>query len=171
MLRHYFKLVRSGLIKNKLYTTINIIGLTCGMLSALIIAKYVGYTFELDNFHLFKNRIFSVNEKEFINGKLQENVGQTYWGVGEQIRQFPEVAAMTRHRQHMEALVTAQSEGAKQSFIENRIFIADSNFLRVFTFPFIYGESKTALSRINAVVLTKSACQKYFGSIIQLDKR
>src|SRR5687768_17475610 len=171
MIRHYFKLAKRDLFKNKYYTFINVFGLTCGMLSVLIIAKYVGCSLQFDSFHLAKDRIYSVIQHESLNGNLQQDRNSTYWGVGQLINQFPEVISTSAYSHHVESVVIADSErGSKVSFVENRIFITDSSFLRIFTFPLINGDSKTALSKLNSIVLTKSASQRYFGSANPIGK-
>lgn len=171
MISHYFNLARKILIKNKYYTFINVVGLVCGMLSALIIAKYVGCSLQFDSFHLKKDRIYSISQEEFLDGNAQKNRNATYWGVGELVNQFPEVASVTRIGYHVESLVIAESEkGNRVSFIENKISIADSNFLKIFTFPLLLGNPETALSRNNSLVLTKSASQRYFGNANPIGK-
>ena len=171
MINHYFKLAQRALAKNKYYACINIFGLVFGMLSALIIAKYIGGSLQFDSFHLKKDRIYSITQEESINGSLQENRNATYWGVGELINQYPEVANLTRYSFHVESLIIADDQnGNSVSFIENKIFAADSDFFNIFTFPFIHGNPKTSLSRPNTIVLTSSISQKYFGGADPIGK-
>lgn len=171
MLSHYFKLAQKALMKNKHYTLINVFGLVSGMLSALVIGKYIGGSLQFDSFHLKKDRIYSVTQQESIAGNPQENRNATYWGVGELISQFPEVVNFARYFQHVESLIIGEGEkGNRVSFTENRIFITDSSFLNIFTFPLIHGNQKTALSRVNSVVLTNSTSHKYFGNANPIGK-
>jgi putative ABC transport system permease protein len=171
MLFHYLKLARKALFKNKYYTIINVFGLTCGMLTVLIIAKYIGFSLQLDGFHLLKDRIYIVNHAESINGSDQHERSSTYWGVGELLEQFPEVASATRYNQHVEAVMIAENgSGEKISFTENKIFVTDSSFLRIFSFSLVNGDERTALSRPNSVVMTKSASMRYFGDTNPIGK-
>lgn len=68
MINHYFKLAKKYLFKNKYYTFINVFGLVFGMLSALIIAKYIGGSLQFDGFHQNKGRIYSIKQEESIKG-------------------------------------------------------------------------------------------------------
>lgn len=171
MISHYFKLAQKTLIKNRYYTFINVFGLTCGMLSVLIIAKFVGYSMEFDNFHLMKDRIYSVTQVESLDGNPQQKRNSTYWGVGELINQFPEVSSITRYSRHVAATVIVEDDkGNSISFVENRIFVTDSSFLTIFTFPLIDGNPKTVLSSPNSIVITSSASQRYFGDTDPLGK-
>lgn len=165
MISHYFKLAQKALLKNKYYSFINIIGLVCGMLSALIIAKYIGGSLQFDNFHQKKEKIYFITQEESLNGNPQKNSKSTYWGVGEIINQYPEVLSATRYGYHIESLVIADSDsGDRISYLENKIFSVDSSFLNIFTFPLIYGNAETALSGVNSIVITVSASRRYFGN-------
>lgn len=171
MISHYFRLAQRALIKNKYYTFINVFGLVFGMLAALVIAKYIGGSLQFDNFHLNRKRIYAVTQEESLNGIAQKNSNSTYWGVGELLNQYPEVISSTRYGYHVESLIIADNEKDNTvSFIENEIFAVDSGFLNIFTFPLIHGNPKTALSRVNSIVLTKTTSQKYFGNTNSLGK-
>ncbi len=166
MISHYFKLAKKNLFKNKYYTFINVFGLVFGMLSALIIAKYIGGSLQFDSFHQKKDRIYSVTQKESINGNPQKNSNATYLGTGELINQYQEVINLTRYGYHIGSLIIADdSTDNRVSFFENKIFSVDSSFLSIFTFPLIYGDPRTALSRPNSIVITSSASHRYFGNL------
>ena len=163
MINHYLKLAWKVFAKYRYYTIINIFGLVCGMLSALVIGKYIGGSLQFDSFHVNGKQIHSISQLESIGGNVQQERPSTYQGVADLIGQFPEVLRTTNYMQHVEALVIAKSEnGNLESFTERGVFISDSNFFNVFTFPFVHGNAKSALSRANAVVLTQSTAHKYF---------
>lgn len=163
MIGHHLKLSWKVFRKYKYHTLINIFGLVSGMLGALIIAKYIGGSLQYDSFHINRKQIHSISQQESITGNAQQERPTTYQGVADVIAQFPEVLKTTKYMQHVEALVIAKrDDGNPESFTESRIFMSDSNFFNVFTFPFVHGNPQTALSRFNAVVITQSAAQKYF---------
>jgi putative ABC transport system permease protein len=165
MLIHYLKLAQKVLIKHKYYTIINVVGLVCGMISALIIAKYIGASLQLDRFHLNKNKIYSVSQEQFTEGNPQEKRKDTYFGVVNLVTRFPEVSDVTRYNRHVLSLVFGEEKNGNQpSFTENKIFVTDSSFFKIFTFPLLYGNPKTALARGNSMILTKSIAKKYFGN-------
>ncbi len=165
MLRHYFKLAKRSLLKNKYYSFINVFGLVFGMLSALIIAKYIGGALQLDQYHEKKNKIYSVTQEESINGAPQKSSDATYRGLGELLGKYPEIVDITRYSYHVGSLIIAQGDSDKKvSFFENKIFSTDSGFLKIFTFPLRFGNPKTALSRVNSIVISSSASERYFGN-------
>jgi putative ABC transport system permease protein len=164
MTNHHLKLATKSLLKNKYYTLINLVGLAAGMLSALIIAKYIGASLQFDSFHLKRNRIYTLAQEEFLEGNLQKKGTATYLGVADLISQMPEVADVTRYYQHVESLVISEREsGDVVSFTEKTIFIADSSFFKIFTFPFVQGNESGALYNGKAIALSRSASVKYFG--------
>ncbi len=171
MISHYFKLARKNLTKNKYYTLINIGGLVLGMLSALIIAKYIGGSLQFDTFHLNRDRIYAVTQHEVVEGNQQKERNSTYLGVAGLISQTPEAADIIRYDQHVESLIISEKEnGDVVSFTEGSIFIADSSFFKIFTFPFIQGNESNALANARAMVLTRSASARYFGTADAIGK-
>ena len=135
------------------------------MLSALIIANYIGASLQLDNFHVNKDRIYSVAQQQSIEGNPQAKTTGTYLGVADLITRFPDAGGFTKYYQHVESLVIAEgNNGNPVSFTENKIFITDSSFLRIFTFPLVHGNAGIALSKPNSIVLTESTSRKYFGN-------
>lgn len=171
MIHHYFKIAYKTLNKNRYYTFLNVFGLVCGTLSALIIANYVGGSLQFDSFHQNKDRIFAVNQEEFVSGNPQKESSSCYWGIGELVKQYPEVINVTRFGYHVESLVKANDETRNDlSYRENRILATDSNFLKIFTFPLVYGNPNTALSEDNSIVLTRAFSRKYFGNTNPIGK-
>src|SRR5688572_23102927 len=171
MIRHYFKLAKRGLLKHKYYSVINVFGLVFGMLSALIISKYIGGSLQFDRFHEQKDRIYSITQEESIHGNSQKKSDATYSGVAELITQYPEVINATRYSYHVESLIITDGKSENTvSFFENKIFSVDSAFLKIFTFPLRYGNPQTALSRANSIVITSSASVRYFGNLNPIGK-
>ena len=135
------------------------------MLSALIIAKYIGGSLQFDRYHENKDRIYSVTQEESVNGTPQQSSNVTYRGIGELMNQYPEVIELTRYSYHVGSLIIAESDSGKSvSFFEDKIFSTDAGFLKIFTFPLRYGDSETALSRVNSIVISSSASKRYFGN-------
>lgn len=163
MLIQYIRHASRTLFKNKYYSFINIFGLVCGMLPALIIAKYLVGSRQLDSFHKNRDRIYSVTHEEFADGSYQTGGGSTYSGVAEVASQFSESAKVTSYGLHVRSTVTNFENEKRVSFVEKRIFVADSNFFKIFSFQMLKGDKENALARANSVVLTRSSARKYFG--------
>ncbi|MBX2923394.1 MAG: ABC transporter permease [Chitinophagaceae bacterium] len=167
MFRNYFKISWRNLVRNKWFSLINILGLSIGLATCLIIMLFVSNELGYDRFNKKANRIARIYFEGNVQGqRMKETVVMA--PVAETMKKdFPEVEDATRLRSHDWApkLVVNNKE-----FRFDQLAYADANFFDVFTLPFIKGDSKTALTEPNTVVLTKAVAQKYFGKEEALGK-
>lgn len=172
MLKYYFLLFFRNTRRQKLFSTINLLGLTAGIVSSLLIYLYVRNEFSYDRFHTLGENIYRINQT-FIWGENDDNQFASLGpGVAHAIiTDIPEVKQVVRIHPPGNILVTyAKDKNNIRSFDENGILAVDSNFLQVFTFPLIKGNNTTALTKPNSIVLTQSSVKKYFGSEDALGK-
>lgn len=165
MLKYYALLFIRNLKRQKLFSVINLLGLTAGIASTLLIYLYVQHEFSYDRFHTHANQIYRINQT-FIWGDHDDNQFASLGpGVAYAIQQdIPEVKAVTRVYPPGNFLVR-RTDNAKdiKAFDERGIFAVDTNFLQVFTFPLIKGDAATALKEPNSIILTSSSAARYFG--------
>lgn len=172
MLLNYFKIALRNLLRHKLFSLINILGLAIGMAACLLILQYVHFELSYDTFHRNGKDIYRVPVEYYLaNGQRDYIEAAAPPAMGPTLKQdFPEVADMARIFAD-NVIMTYQNT----RFWEEKIYYADPSFLSVFSFPLINGDARTALSEPNTLVLTESAARKYFGKdepvgkIIQLD--
>ena len=166
MLGNYIIIALRHFRKNKIPNIINVLGLLVGMVSAVVIAKYVGYALTFDNFHQNQQHIFQLGQVETKNGQKGNASPLTYRGVSVASEQaLPEIVNYTTFDQGVETLVKVTNEEGKTiSYNESRIFGVDSSFLHIFTFEAVLGNEETALSRPHSAVITRSIAEKYFGN-------
>ncbi len=162
MIKNYFKIACRVLLRQKLFSFINIMGLAIGMAACLLIVQYFSFELSYDDFHQNKNHIYRIKHQNYSQGNLIENLPTTYSAVGPTLRsKFPEVKEMVRIAK-AEGLVTAQQpNGTLVAFNENRIYLADESFLRIFSFPMLQGTT-AALHHPNSMVITEKTAKKYF---------
>lgn len=161
MIKNYFKIAFRNLWKNKGYSAINIFGLAIGLATCLLITLYVTDELSYDRFNVNADRIYRINsDLKFGGGNL--HIVQTSDMMGQTLKKdYPQVEEYTR---------IYANEGPKlikkgNEFINERdIVYVDSTFFRVFTFPAIYGDTKTALNEPSTVVISETAAKKYFSS-------
>ncbi|MDE3254256.1 MAG: ABC transporter permease, partial [Bacteroidota bacterium] len=158
MFKNYLKIAVRNLLKNKGFTFINILGLSVGMASAILILLWIQYEVSYDQFHEKKDRIYEAWNREKFSGKLQ------CWNTTPKIfartveREFPEIEQATRVDWGRNLLF---SLGDKK-ITENGIMV-DSNFLNVFTFPLLKGDKNTVLNDMHSIVLTEKMAKSFFG--------
>lgn len=160
VLGNFIKISRRNLIRNKLYTALNVFGLIIGITSAIFIYLFVQNELNFDTFHEFGDRIYKVSRL------MEQEIGDEVVGITSAPfrsgleQDFPEMIELATHIGPGDGVVTI----GDKNFKENRLYMADENFFQVFSYPLIAGDAKTALSRPNTVILSKQTAEKYFGS-------
>ena len=159
MLKNCFKIAVRNILKNKLYSSINIAGLAVGIACCIAIMLFVHDELSYDRFNQFADRIYRPHLFLRVNGHETKTafspaaMGPTVY------HDLPEVAAYARLVKSGPTAVRYENK----TFIEERFFGADSSVFDVFTFPFVAGNPRTALTQPNTVVITESMAHKYFG--------
>lgn len=163
MLRNYLKIAFRTLAKNKKLSLINIFGLATGMACSLLIFLFVENEMGYDRFHKDAETIHRV-VKDFINddgSRIPDATTPAPLAAAMQ-REIPEVASVTRVHPNWGG--TTLVEYGDKRIVEEKVWRVDSSFFDVFTFPFVKGNPKTALSDINSIILTESMARRYFGN-------
>jgi putative ABC transport system permease protein len=158
MIKNYFKVAFRNLYKHKLYSLVNITGLTIGIASCLLIGIYIIHELSYDRFHANAARIVRVT-MEYNFGDAPVQAATTGTRVGPQFkRTFPEIEAYTRTLK-MDRAVKYEDK----LFEEENFFYADSAFLGTFSFPLLAGDPVTALNTADKILVTPAIAKKYFG--------
>jgi putative ABC transport system permease protein len=171
MLRNYFKIAWRNLWKNKTFSLINILGLSLGIASALLIVFHVKEELSYDKGFPKADRIYRVTQQGL--GDDSRHWAATGFPLGADLQQsLPEVERIARfHRPYPYQLLSyTGSNGEAKRFQEKGGLFADSSALQVFDFQFAKGDPATALSQVNAIVLTEKMARKYFGDEDPLGK-
>ena len=156
----YIKSALRNFSRNKVFTLINVLGLSLGMGATLILVLYVMNELSFDRFHEKADLIYRVEEQ---HGPDPANRGFfTSPPLAPALKSmFPEIGDITRivlWKRNM--LVSYQDK----KFIETNIAMADSSLFDVFTIPFLQGNPKDALRRPNTIIITDKIAEKFFGN-------
>jgi len=166
MIKNYLKIAWRNIWKNKVFSAINIIGLSVGMAACIVIMLFVTYEKSFDNFHT-KN-IWKLDEVQKFPGMVaSQKVGLSMFPMGPTLQaDFPEVKDFTRIRwQEKFKLVY----GEKKVFLPEAFFV-DTTFLNIFDFKLLKGDRNTALLKRHSVVLTEDAAKTIFGGTDAMGK-
>ncbi len=159
MIKNYLKSAYRNLLRNRIYTLINIVGLTMGISSCLFISIYIHNELSHDNFHKDSDSVFRVKRY------FHDERGKYHAGVTS--GPFAEALVLDYPQDVLEAVRVFPGDGlvanGERSFMEDRIFLADSNFFNLFTFPIINGDAETALRGGNSILISTEMATKYFG--------
>jgi putative ABC transport system permease protein len=168
MLKNYFKTAFRTLIRNKLYTTINIAGLTFGLSCFLLIGLYLFDELTYDQQHSKGDRIYRVIEHKTVNGEATTIAGAGYKLAEESKKSFPAVENTT-HVQRIGRANILNPENAT-NFFQETVTVADEQFFKIFDFPFVAGNRETALRTPNSIVITQDLATKLFSNTDVLGK-
>jgi putative ABC transport system permease protein len=150
-----------NLLKNKIYSFLNITGLAVGLASFLLIALYMMDEVSYDRYNINADRIYRINSDiKLGGGELHMPVTSDMMGQL-LIKDNPSIEQYTRiYNSNGNKMIKKD----KVFIIENRVAHVDSTFFDVFTLPAIAGNTHTALNEPNTVVVTESTAKKYFGT-------
>ncbi|WP_026954503.1 ABC transporter permease [Algoriphagus vanfongensis] len=162
MLKNYLKIAYRNLIKNKIYTGINILGLTLGLTCCLLIFLQVKDEVSYDKFWKDQQHIYRVALERIYpdHVNLYAIIPD---GFGEVFKdEIPEVEDATRLFTFGDFASMVQVD---EDFYEERLVaMADSNFFEMFPIPMVAGDAKTALYQTSAFVVNEKTALKYFGT-------
>ncbi|MEQ9402062.1 MAG: ABC transporter permease [Cyclobacteriaceae bacterium] len=164
MLRNMFKIAFRNATRQKQFTTLNILGLTIGVATCIIIGLYVYDENSYDQFHANGDQIYRVNQPN-IWGDWTEQISTTGPNVATALREeIPEFEQVTRLMALGSQTVSPGMKEEKTSvFKEERFFAAEENFFDVFSFKFLVGDRATALNNPMNMLLTYETAKRYFG--------
>jgi putative ABC transport system permease protein len=160
MVKNYIKIAFRYLLKNKVFSVINILGLTLGFTCFIVLSLFVFDELGFDSFHTDSDRIYRVIQTITEADGSSRKVSTVAPLIGtEAEKQFPEVLSQTRLIEI--GRLTVGNEPLNRDY--ERIWIADHNFFEFFDFGFFHGNAETALQEPGSIVLTESTALKYFG--------
>ena len=167
MFRNYFKTAFRSLVRNKLYTTLNIAGLTFGISCFLLIGLYLFDELTFDQQHKNTDRIFRVVEHKTVNGESTVVAGAGY-KLAEESKKLTGVENTTRLVRTGRANIVNPEN--PENFFQETVTVADGHFLEIFDFPLIAGDRKTALTTPNSILITEDLAKRLFNKTDVLGK-
>jgi len=162
MFTNYLKIAFRNIKKHKVFSFINIAGLSVGMMCFILILLYVQYELSFDAFHEKADRIFRV----IVRVPGSDYLGNEYSAVTPPplapalAEEYPEVINATKIKDYRNNLMVYKD---KRSYADG--LFADEHFFDVFSFPLIQGDKKTALKDPFSVVVTEKLAKKCFGNV------
>lgn len=167
MLQNHLTIALRKLFKNKVFSLINISGLSLGIAVSLLLWQYIHQERTYDQFHTEHEQVFRVT---------------THWGddpqsdiyatsppplrdaIQSQIPEVNQVARAFKWNDSTMRLPKEETDGKEVYFRETNIYLVDPNFLEVMDFNLIQGDKTLALAELESIVLTKATAIRYFGA-------
>jgi putative ABC transport system permease protein len=169
MIRNYLKIAFRNLVKNKVFSAINILGLSAGLATCLLIMLYIFDENGYDKHHSGADRIFRV-AASVKSDKWAAQPGPLAAALKEDFPEVEESTRMLRFPGVEKMLLTYQKDKRKVSFFESNGFYIDASFFNVFSYDFIHGDGRSVLREPNSLVISEKMALKLFGKENPLDK-
>ncbi|HRI79459.1 MAG TPA: ABC transporter permease [Cyclobacteriaceae bacterium] len=169
MFRNYIKILFRNFIRNKTFSLINILGLSAGLTCSLLIGLYVADEFAFDRHHENGNRIYRLLTDATFDGQTRRWTGVANKVSTTAQKEIPEVEKSARMYPHEFGKLAFVSNDTVRSS-ETSMMWADKEIFEILSFPFLKGDSKTALQRPNSITLSENSAKKYFGTTDVLGK-
>jgi putative ABC transport system permease protein len=176
MVKNYFTVAWRNLIGNHVFSLINVAGLSIGLVVGFLIYLYVQFENSYDHFHQHAHRLYRVPIEYSGSFASFGTTATNHPALGPALKQdFPQVQAfarLVRTSLFMNALSLSSHDltGEPRTFNESKMYLADSSFLTMFSFPIKEGEAENALAVPNAIALSETTAKKYFGNQSALGK-
>src|SRR6266498_1852345 len=168
MFKNYFKTAFRTLIRNKLYTALNVAGLTFGLSCFLLIGLYLFDELTFDTQHSKAETIYRVIEHKTVNGESTTIAAASYKLAEESKKTIPGVENTTRIQRMGRANILSPENST--NFFQETVTVADEHFLEIFDFPLIEGDKKTALLQPNSIIITQDLAMRLFNKTDVLGK-
>ncbi|WP_159478795.1 ABC transporter permease [Dyadobacter sp. 3J3] len=168
MLKNYLKIAWRNLLSSKLFSSINVFGLSVGMTCCMLLLLYIMSEMSFDKHQEHANDLYLLrSENVQSNGDKMDNPRAPAPYAQAVKAEFPEVEQVTRlWWNFLEAktlLKVTQPGRPEKSFYETKGISVDSTFFDVFTYQFVEGDARTSMNDPHSVVLSEDVAHKFFG--------
>ena len=161
MFRNYIRIAWRNLLKRKVFTAINILGLAIGFGSSVLIYLFLSYHLSFDNFHANSDRIYRmVTEEHRDMVDYEASVPPAFAKTFREDYQYAEKVAkiVTQHG----FVLHSERNGSVDKFKQNVAFVED-DFFQIFNYPLVNGSNEVSLSEPNTAIITEGLAQKMYG--------
>ena len=163
MLKNHLKITLRNLWKHKTHTAINVLGLSLGIASAIIIFLIVRYELSFDGFHEKAERIYRITASHQPMGRDIMRFDAVPRPLPEAFRQdfsddIEQLVVTEIYKNHKKAKISDQT-----IFLQENIAYTDNGYFTLFDFSLIAGNPNTVLTQPNEAVITQKLSEKLFG--------
>jgi putative ABC transport system permease protein len=167
MILNYIKIAFRGFWKHKLFTLINIIGLSIGISASLVIYLIVHYEFTFDKFHKDSDRIYRVVANDSFQGRVNHTSGlpgPLAEAIKNQATGLQSITPLFELSPNI-VFIDKNKNTQRRFKDQDRIILADQQYFKIFSYVWLAGSSQHALDAPNQVVLTSEQARLYFPSL------
>ncbi len=160
MIRNYLTVAVRNLLRQPVYSLINIAGLAIGMAACILIVLYIQDELGYDRYHRNADRIYRIVDDFESGGQTIRTAGSPLSWAPALKRDYPDVEQFARMRGTATAWLFKVGDA---QFYEKKVIWAEASLFDLFDFPLVAGDPKTALAEPFTIVISESMAAKYFG--------
>ncbi len=164
MFKNYFKTAFRSLYKHKVFTLINIFGLSIGIAMATLMGRFIQEELSYDQFFKDKAQLYRVYQETSINGRDRINISGSGVLAPTLSSTYPEIELAGRAHRVGSAVI--ESDG--KQFIENTLAYSDDDFIELMEFKFLEGNPGQALADPLDFLISEELAMKVFGKTTSL---
>ena len=159
MLSNYLVIAFRNIIKNKVFSAINVVGLALGLAACLFIFQFVSFEFSYDSFNTKLDRTYRVTNDRYQHGKVIQHGTIMYPTIG---------PTMAKDYAEIELYTRLMPGGLMNVKVDDKIItgknchFVDEHFLKVFDFEMLAGDRVSCLKDRSTIVLTESTARTFF---------
>jgi putative ABC transport system permease protein len=170
MLQTHLKFFIRAFLKDKFFSTLNVLGLALGISVSVLLLLILQPDLTYDKHYKDHERIYRLGSHVQATG-VDNRAARSARELGDILKnEFPEVMEVTRAVAWNHVLVRNERNGEDIAFYEEDLVHTDSTYFEIFDHKFIAGDKNTALDHLNSVVISESTAKRYFGKEDPLDK-
>ncbi|WP_291868019.1 ABC transporter permease [Maribacter sp.] len=163
MFKNHLKIAWRNLIKRKVFTAINILGLSIGFGSAILIYLFLCYHLSFDQFHENSDRIYRMTTQEN-RGSIEfepsvppgfAKVFSEEYGYADKVAKIVDIDGY---------IIDVENNGSTEKYKKDVAFVQES-FFKIFNFPLVNGSNMVSLSAPNTAVITENEAINMFGTL------
>ncbi len=159
MFKNYLKIALRTFRNNKIYSGINVLGLTLGLTCTMLIMLWVQDEYKVDAFHIKLERIYKVYSQEYMEGEVLGSY-DTPGLLGDELpKAIPEVELACSYSGYQYLTLSTEDK-----IIKRPCKYAGKDFFKIFTYPLLEGSPESALSHMEDVAISEKLANNFFGS-------
>ena len=159
MIKNYLLVAWRNLVRNKAFSSINILGLALGMTCSLLILLWVHDERSVDGFHANGKQLYQIYERSYFDGKVMADYPTQGLLAGELKRVIPDI----QYTSSLEYCSTNTFE-ARNKINKLSGSFASADFFTMFSYPLLQGTPQTALNTLEGVAISHKMANLFFGS-------
>lgn len=160
MIKNYFKTAFRNIARNKLFTALNILGLSLGLATAILILFWVQDELSYDRYHKNAKDIYRVTGDYNLSGTQMNVCVAPPPMAATLVNDYPEVLNACRFRQIGSRILEVND----LKFNAESVTYADSTFFDLFNIPILEGDKNNLLNQPNFIMLSKESSERFYGS-------